>query len=520
MIFRWRVPVRVECSALLPNLMQPDDPSFSEHRLAISAALDFLRDYSARVLILSLVLLFPCVWHPHIQAGDLGSHVYNAWLAQLADQGQAPGVYVVRQWNNVLFDVALFHTARIFGLHAAELLVVSASVLVFFWGVFAFVATVTKRAPWALVPCIAMLAYGYSFSMGFLNYYLSIGLVCFGLATFWKGGAGNWVTVLLLSPLIFLAHPIGFFWFAGTIIYVSLWRLIPEYWRLVLPVVAFAAYFALRFLLAGSTRFEADWRPDPFFWMNGSDQLILYGHRYLGLARISLAWGVICFLPAFAKSLRAGRQQAKPFRLPMELYLVALTAAAFVPENIHSDLFQGWIGLLVSRLTTVTAIFGLCVLGLIPLRKWQIAGFVACAAFFFYFSNRDTGKISQVETNAEALIAKMPNGTRIVPVLSAPDDWRVQFIAHSVERACIGHCFSYSNYEPSSGQFRVRARPGSPVVTDTAYKSEAMSSGDYVVQPEDLPLISIYQCGDSDWTILCAAPLSAGNRTENPVSPE
>jgi len=33
----------------------------------------------------------------------------------------------------------------------------------------------------------------------------------------------------------------------------------------------------------------------------------------------------------------------------------------------------------------------------------------------------------------------------------------VQFIAHSVDRACIGHCFSYSNYEPSSGQFRVRA---------------------------------------------------------------
>jgi len=128
----------------------------------------------------------------------------------------------------VLFDIALFQTAKIFGLHAAELFVVSASVLVFFWGVFAFVATVTKRVPWALVPCIAMLAYGYSFSMGFLNYYLSIGLACFTLAAFWKGGAGNWITVLLLSPLIFLAHPIGFFWLAGTIIYVSLWRLIPS----------------------------------------------------------------------------------------------------------------------------------------------------------------------------------------------------------------------------------------------------------------------------------------------------
>jgi hypothetical protein len=96
----------------------------------------------------------------------------------------------------------------------------------------------------------------------------------------------------------------------------------------------------------------------------------------------------------------------------------------------------------------------------------------------------------------------------------------VPFIAHSVERACVGHCFSYSNYEPSSGQFRVRVEPGSPVVTDSVERSETMSSGDYIVQPEDLPLISIYQCNDSDLMQLCAAPLSAGNKTEDPEPPK
>jgi hypothetical protein len=499
--------------------MQPD-PTSPEKRLAITAGREFLQKHLGTVLILSLVLILPCFWHPHIQAGDLGSHVYNAWLAQLAGQGHAPGVYVVRQWNNVLFDIALLQTAKIFGWHAAELLVVSGSVLISFWGAFALVGAISKRAPWMLVPCFAMLAYGYSFSMGFLNYYLSIGLACFALAAFWNGGAGNWITAVLLLPLILLAHPIGFLWCLGTMIYVSLWRLIPEYWRLILPTLAFAGYFALRVFLANSERFDASWRPEPFYWMNGSDQLILYGHRYLVLARAALAWGAICFLPAFARSLRAGKEQARTFRLPVELYLVALTAVAFVPENIRSDMFQGWIGLLVSRLTTVTAIFGLCVLGAIPLRRWHVAGFVGCAAFFFYFSYRDTAAISHVETNAEILIAKMPPGTRIVPVVSAPDDWRVPFIAHSVERACVGHCFSYSNYEPSSGQFRVRVEPGSPVVTDSVERSETMSSGDYIVQPEDLPLISIHQCNDSDWTQLCAAPLSAGNKTEDPEPPK
>lgn len=484
--------------------------------LALKAGVDFVRRNLAAVIVMSALLLIPCFWHAHIQAGDLGSHVYNAWLAQLAEKGQAPGIVVVRQWNNVLFDMALDRGARLFGWRAAERAAVSLSVLIFFWGTFAVVAVIAKRTPWLLVPCLAMLTYGYSFGMGFFNYYLSLGLASFALSMVWRGGAGNWFTAAVLSPVILLAHPIGFLWFLATAAYVFLWRLIPEYWRLILPVCVIAGYFAMKAFLIHSDQFETSWRDDPFYWMNGSDQLMLFGHRYLVLARVALAWGLVCFLPTFAAAVRVGKESARQFRLPIELYLVAFTAAAFLPENIHGDMFAGWIGLLVSRLTAVTAIFGLCVLGLLPLRKWHAAGFSIIALVFFAWSYRDTGTISRVETNAESLIAKMPHGTRIVPVVSAPEDWRVQFISHSVERACVGHCFSFSNYEPSSGQFRVRALSGSPIATDSADKSEDMASGDYVVQPEDLPLVSIYQCGDSDWTVLCADPLRAGNKTEDP----
>ena len=482
-------------------------------------ALEFVREKFIAVFLVSALLLIPCFWHKHIEAGDLGSHVYNAWLAQLAEKGKAPGIIVVRQWNNVLFDVSLDHAARILGWRAAERLVVSLSILIFFWGVFSFVAAAAKRPPWLLVPCFALLAYGYSLSMGFFNYYVSLGLASFALAILWRGGAGNWLVAAILAPLILLAHPIGFLWFVATAVYVSLWRLIPEYWRLVLPVFVVALYFALKAFLLHSDQFEANWRDDSFYWMNGSDQLMLFGQRYLVLARVALAWGLICFLPAFAAAVRAGRESVRPLRLPIELYLVALTAAAFLPENIHGDMFAGWIGLLVSRLTTITAVFGLCALALLPIRKWHAAGFGAIAIVFFAWIYHDTGIISHVEANAEALVSKLPPGTRIVPVVSAPDDWRVQFISHSVERACVGHCFSYSNYEPSSGQFRVRALPGSRVATDSADKSEDMASGDYVVQPEDLPLISIYQCEDADWTVLCADPLRAGNKTEDPEPP-
>src|SRR5258707_931700 len=148
----------------------------------------FLRQFKLSVVLLSVLLVLPCVWHRRIEAGDLASHVYNAWLAQLIEKGQAPGLYLSNQWNNVLFDVVLLRTAKLVGFPAAQRIIVSVCALIFFWGVFALVGTITERPPWFLTPCIAMLAYGYSFNMGFINYYLSLGLACFGLAILWRGG--------------------------------------------------------------------------------------------------------------------------------------------------------------------------------------------------------------------------------------------------------------------------------------------------------------------------------------------
>jgi hypothetical protein len=147
----------------------------------------FVRAKKSLILVISLAMIVPCLWHRRIEAGDLGSHVYNAWLAQLIAKGQAPGLYIVRQWNNVLFDWLLLHTANVVGFAAAEKIVVSVCVLIFFWGVFSFVAAASGQPPWFLAPAIAMLAYGYSFNMGFLNYYLSLGLASASLALLWRG---------------------------------------------------------------------------------------------------------------------------------------------------------------------------------------------------------------------------------------------------------------------------------------------------------------------------------------------
>src|SRR6266699_3217510 len=411
----------------------------------------FLRQFKLSVVLLSTLLLLPCVWHRRIEAGDLASHVYNAWLAQLIEKGQAPGLYLSNQWNNVLFDVALLRVAKLVGFPAAQRIIVSVCVLIFFWGVFAFVGTITERPPWFLTPCIAMLAYGYSFNMGFINYYLSLGLACFGLAILWRGRGFAWIAGTLIALLAVLAHPVGFLWLLGTLAYVWIRAKLPGWRKLALPLVAASGFFAVYWTASHRPALLADWDRGPFYLYNGADQLGLYGKRYIPLACAAFLFGLVCVAVDFY-SRRRDNASWKRFELPFELYLVAFCATALLPENLRPSIYGGWIGLLGSRLTSISAIFGLCVLGLLKPRRWHVVGF----------------------------------------------------------GACIGHCFSYANYEPASGEFRVRVREGSTVATSSTDDAEDMASGEYEVGDDDLPMKQIYQCDSNDLTKLCIRDLESG----------
>src|SRR6201981_4277297 len=83
-------------------------------------AVSFLRTNIFAVIVVSALLVIPSFWHSRIQAGDLGSHVYNAWLAQLVEHHQISGLTITNQWNNILFDVLLLHVANFAGFAAAE----------------------------------------------------------------------------------------------------------------------------------------------------------------------------------------------------------------------------------------------------------------------------------------------------------------------------------------------------------------------------------------------------------------
>jgi hypothetical protein len=403
------------------------------------------------------------------------------------------------------------------GFAAAQKIVVSGCVLVFFWGAFAFVGVLSGRAPWSFAPALAMLANGYPFNMGFFNYYLSIGLGCLFLGLIWRapkmGGIVDWMAALVVAVLTMFAHPLGLCWIAGVLIYRRLRLLLPGAWKLVIPVAELAAY-RVALWIVHHTNLSVDWHGViPFYGLNGSDQLVLFGRRYVFLAGGAFLFALACFAAEVWRR-RKEQQYWRAVAFPLELYVLLVSTVAVVPENLRVGLYAAWIGLLASRLTMVVAIAGLTVLACGRPRWWQTAGFGVVAVVFFAFLYQDTGALNRLEANAEKVVASLPPGTRVIPTISADPEWRIEFIAHMVDRACVGRCFVFSNYEPSSGQFRVRVvERGSWIVTPSADDADDMQGGSYEIERGDLPLKHIYQCERGDWMKVCARDLAEGENT-------
>src|SRR5204863_2349105 len=261
---------------------------------------------------------------------------------------------------------------------------------------------------------------------------------------------------------------------------------LPGGWKLATPLAAAAIFAAICWYASRRPSLFADWDRGPFYLYNGADQLALYGRRYFFLAAVASLFGLICAAMDFL-ARRHKSSSWKPFELPFELYAVTFCGTALLPENLRPSIYGGWIGVIGSRLTTISAILGLCFLACLKPRRWHLAGFGICAIVFFAFVYQDTGWLNRLEANAEKLVSNLPPRTRVIVTVRSPVDSRISFIGHSVERACIGHCFSYANYEPASREFRVRVRKGSPVVTSTTDDAEDMASGEDEVDDTDLP---------------------------------
>src|SRR5260370_30204966 len=120
-------------------------------------------------------------------------------------------------------------------------------------------------------------------------------------------------------------------------------------------------------------------------------------------------------------------------RLPLEVHGFVVFAIYVLPDVLRVPLYSGWVGALALRLTTVSAVMGLCVLALMQPRKWHTAGFAIIAVVFFTFLYQDTATLNRMEAQIESLIeSSVPIGGRGAAATSGPPGSRRPHTLHTV----------------------------------------------------------------------------------------
>ena len=433
-----------------------------------------------RYFLVSLLLVTPCFWLPRIEAGDLSSHAYNAWLAQLIARGEAPGLSIEPQWTNVLFDLLL---GMLWGLGpvAAQRIAVAAAVLVFYWGALQFVRTAARRDPWWVAPLVGVLAYGWVFHAGFFNFYISLGLCFWALAWMWRRRFAPAVAVLALAST---AHALAVLWTIGVTVYLAIWRGLRPRYRGLLAVGAAASLAVARILLAH--RFQTVWYPQQIAAATGADQLWVYGSGFQLLAAAAIGIGGWLF----ALFLRRRGWRRLVLSPPAQMAFVTAAVVVLLPSRIQVPGYGHALGFVAERMSLATAVSVCAVLASMRARRAEAAVAAVLAAAFFTLLYTQQRAVNRTEERLERAVALLPRHARVISALSDPEA-RVDPLVHLIDRACIGRCFSYGNYEPATRQFRVRAAAGNPIVVTRYADSYAMQTGTYEAKTPDLPLWGI-----------------------------
>jgi hypothetical protein len=470
----------------------------------------------ARYVLVSLLLLVPCFWQSRLQAGDLSSHIYNSWLAQLIQDGRAPGLAVVRQTTNVLFDLLLSALFSAFGAEAAQRVAVSLAVLIFVWGAFAFAGAVAERRAWHVLPLLAMIAYGWVFHMGFFNFYLSMGLCCWAMALAWSPTPARLAAAAALGVLAYTAHALPLVWAAGLMAYAFVARRLAPNARARLTAAIVLGMAAGH--LAARQFVLARWTHRQWAQSTGVDQLWLYDAKYYVAMTALLMVEALLFLRL------ARRQGARSVFTGVPFHLTALAAAAVfvLPTAIQIPGYAHLLAYIAERLSLGVGVCACALLAAAEPRRVDRYALAAAVLLYFGIVYRDERVLNAFEDRMRQTVAAVPDGGRVISLIFGDYGLRANPAAHIIDRVCLGRCYSYGNYEPSTRQFRIHGVAPNPIVTVDYGDSFQMQIGGYVVKERDVPLYAVdispdggmrlvslpagYRTGVTLWDILADAP--------------
>jgi len=460
------------------------------------------------IVLFSAVLLMPCFWQSRIQSADLSSHIYNAWLASQIRQGAAPGLWISSQSNNILFDLMLEWLFGRVGPDLAQRLAVSVAVLVFGWGAIRFIFRVAGRNWWFAAPWVAMLAYGFVFQMGFFNFYLSMGLCLWYLALFWAGSRRIRALAAPLLMLAWIAHPLPVVWAVCTAAYIAIANSVQPRRRLLLLMLGLAGLVTVRSIL--THRYAYSWSLDQVSFTTGANQIALFGFKYVppfvGLLLIgAMLFHALIKRPGMAPLI---------LTIPFQLWLLNAAAVLLMPDRLLFPQFGRPLGYIAQRLSLAAGLMLCAVLASAPTHKLAKVALVSVTVLFFGLLYTDQRELNSLEDKLDIAVSRLARGQRVISFLPSQSLGSLCW-HHDLDRACIGRCFSYANYEPSSRQFRVRAQARNRIVLDDYDDVDAAAGGSYIVQPRDFPVYLFYLCG-LDFREVCWHPLQVGETTGKP----
>lgn len=457
------------------------------------------------VLAVSAALLVPCLWTDHIQAMDLSSHVYNAWLAGQIERGAVPSLTLTHPWTNILTDVALQSLVGRIGPVGAERIVTGACVLVFFWGAFYLTSVVSQRRAWILAPTLAMLAYGLIFHHGFLNFYLATGLSMWIIGLLWDLSRRRALLAVVLAILAFLTHAMPLAWAGGVLVYVYLARRIAVRMR---PIAILPALLVVGALQALVLRvFPARWslaESINLLGMTGTDQVRLFDAKYLIIVA-----GLIAILGVMLlERVDVGGLLADPV---VHICIIQAVAYILVPSAIQLPHYKHVLAFIPERISLFNAVMLCAMVGRARYGRGITRITALVATLFFTFLYLDVRAHSVIDGRITELARQVPPGARFVAEV-ADSNSNLNPLLHAADWACIGHCYSYANYEPATGQFRIQVDGANAVVAADMSTVQAIEAGEHIITPKEAPIYSVCRC-EKESPPLCLRHQEAGERT-------
>jgi len=230
----------------------------------------------------------------------------------------------------------------------------------------------------------------------------------------------------------------------------------------------------------------SEWSLKQITLATGADQVWVFdGKYYFLLTGLLVIWGSL-----FLELIRGRSRREIVSGVPFQLSVLTAAAVFILPTAVELPGFNHALVFIGERMSLGVGICMCAMLAMAQARAVQRYGLVLLAAVYFLFLFRDERVLNSFEDRLDGVVAQLPPGQRVVSPIIDPG-LRVNALAHMIDRACMGRCFSYANYEPSTAQFRIRAVQVNPMVADEYTDAWELQTGHHVVKDRELPMYRI-----------------------------